>query len=877
MAQVSNESELSAALAGTDPSIQLTADIPVSKQLEVSRDVTISSLYPGIFVLAKAAAFRQNLFFVASGASLHLRCIILDGDLASHCASDCSNRSLVRVNGGSLYLEDGCVLRNNYSAEEGGGVCMQPSSSLTNLFVMKGNARITGCVSKTFGGAAAMASGTPGDRMVLSEQAVITGNLAANGGGLCCHSLTAAAGITVTIGDEVTITENSASSSGGGIYFSGYRSGGAPSSLLKLTDKMVLSGNSACHGGGIYFSSSNAGDRLEISTAAPVCANHASGSGGAVCLLSTLQPASVRIDNTLFQKNTAGTGGMLSLLADNGFFLTADNSSFVQNSATTDASGSGGCMWLQNRSLAQPSGIRLQNCLLEGNQASASGGAIALYAGRSACSFTVADSKFISNRASGSGGALFLGSEGETSFRSEQSSFTENEAGNSGGAVYYSSSGSGTVCFANSSCSSNTAGYEGGALRLCCSDGSLDTSMENSLFSGNTAVNNNGGAIWNGGKYASLLISGASSITDNTCRIGSGGGIYCNTADGTLTLQQNTVVQNNRAGIEESNSGGHGGGICCVPGRLFIRPGANISGNSALQNGGGVSLSKGSRLDMTGGSIRSNTARSQGGGLWNHGGSTAVLTGGDIFLNQAGIGGGIYNDIGSQVYSLNQAALGRRGANRAFSYAPGIYNNGEFYLEGLRDISNGFYIEDRDAVIFLQGALDSGSVIQLDNSGYVSPNLEGTPVIVGEGVSPHLLPAMQDADAFLTPLQDFGGWKIQLSDNHTQIWLLPLIYTIAYENLQGSLSCNPDSYTVVTPDIRLLPPGERHGCRFAGWYSSPQGGRQVKTIPQGSTGNITLYARWVYHRPHGTHRANRICRTGNPPGRSARSLSPSEL
>lgn len=64
-------------------------------------------------------------------------------------------------------------------------------------------------------------------------------------------------------------------------------------------------------------------------------------------------------------------------------------------------------------------------------------------------------------------------------------------------------------------------------------------------------------------------------------------------------------------------------------------------------------------LDMSGGSIHSNTARRQGGGLWNHGGSTAILTGGDIFLNQAGVGGGIYNDIGSQVYKLNQASLGK--------------------------------------------------------------------------------------------------------------------------------------------------------------------------------------------------------------------------
>ena len=70
MAQVSNESELSAALAGTDPSIQLTADIPVTKQLEVGRDVTISSLFPDVFALTKAAGHSQNLFRVASGATL---------------------------------------------------------------------------------------------------------------------------------------------------------------------------------------------------------------------------------------------------------------------------------------------------------------------------------------------------------------------------------------------------------------------------------------------------------------------------------------------------------------------------------------------------------------------------------------------------------------------------------------------------------------------------------------------------------------------------------------------------------------------------------------------------------------------------------------
>lgn len=865
MAQVSNESELSAALAGTDPSIQLTADIPVTKQLEVGRDVTISSLFPDVFALTKAAAYSQNLFRVASGASLHLNSIILDGDMASHPASDSTNRSLIYVNGGSLYLEDGCILRNNYSAAEGGGVSLEASPPLDNLLVMNGSARITGCVSKTSGGAVAMFPASNHDRMELSGQAVLADNSAAYGGGICCHSLTSAAGISLTIDDEVKITGNSASSSGGGIYFSGCRGGGAASSLLRLTGSMVLAGNSAYHGGGVYFCSANAGDRLEISTTAPVSENRASNNGGAVCLTAALQPASVSIDGTIFRENTAGTGGMLYLFSDAGFSLTIQNSRLEKNTAASGASGSGGGLWLQNRSLTSPSEIRLQSCLLEDNQASASGGSIALYAGVSACSFTASGSSFLSNRSSGSGGALLLGSEGETRFLSDGCRFADNEAGNSGGAIYYSSGGTGTVRFINCGISSNTAGYEGGALRLFSGGKTLDTSVENSTFSGNTAVNSSGGAIWNGGGGASLLITGASSVVNNICRIGNGGGIYCNTANGTLTLQGNVIVQNNRAGAVENDSGGNGGGVCCNPGRLLIRPETDISGNSAMQSGGGVSLAEGSMLDMTGGSIRSNTARRQGGGLWNHGGSTAILTGGDIFLNQAGVGGGIYNDIGSQIYKLNQASLGKGGENRASSYAPGIYNNGEFYIEGLRDITNGFYIEDREAVVFLQGDLDSGSIIQLDNSGYVSPNPEGAPVIAGEGTPPHTTLTQQDADAFRKPPQDFDGWEIRLSGNQTQIWLIPIVYSIRYENLEGCLHTNPESYTAVTPDIRLQPPGERTGFSFTGWYNAPGGGRQVTVIPQGSTGNITLYARWVRRRPHIPHRANRICKPGNSP------------
>ena len=62
MAQVSNETELASALAGTDSSIQLTADISVTAVLKVQRDITLSSLSPDIYTLTKAASLSDNMF-----------------------------------------------------------------------------------------------------------------------------------------------------------------------------------------------------------------------------------------------------------------------------------------------------------------------------------------------------------------------------------------------------------------------------------------------------------------------------------------------------------------------------------------------------------------------------------------------------------------------------------------------------------------------------------------------------------------------------------------------------------------------------------------------------------------------------------------------
>lgn len=74
----------------------------------------------------------------------------------------------------------------------------------------------------------------------------------------------------------------------------------------------------------------------------------------------------------------------------------------------------------------------------------------------------------------------------------------------------------------------------------------------------------------------------------------------------------------------------------------------------------------------------------------------------------------------------------------------------------------------------------------------------------------------------------------------------PVSFSITYVlNGGANSSQNPTSYTVETAAITLRDPG-RSGYTFAGWYNDAAfTGSVVLTIPTGSTGNRTLYARWT--------------------------------
>ena len=68
-------------------------------------------------------------------------------------------------------------------------------------------------------------------------------------------------------------------------------------------------------------------------------------------------------------------------------------------------------------------------------------------------------------------------------------------------------------------------------------------------------------------------------------------------------------------------------------------------------------------------------------------------------------------------------------------------------------------------------------------------------------------------------------------------------YTITYI-VTGSPT-TIDTYTIESETITLPVPAETEGYSFEGWFTNPAfaDGTKVEQIPQGSTGNITLYAK----------------------------------
>lgn len=179
-----------------------------------------------------------------------------------------------------------------------------------------------------------------------------------------------------------------------------------------------------------------------------------------------------------------------------------------------------------------------------------------------------------------------------------------------------------------------------------------DTGAQLNLYA--TVINGNsaykGGGIYNDGTF---LAAGMSQLEMNSASF-DGGGLF-NSLNGSATLIDNTVINDNSA------NNGDGGGVAMTGGNVSIS-GGQISGNSAAM-GGGLYVYDGTLTLKGGVTIGQSNDATTGGGLYLGKYSTTTFNGCTISGNEAEYGVGYYYQTGANInpislYNPDQAEQG---------------------------------------------------------------------------------------------------------------------------------------------------------------------------------------------------------------------------
>ncbi|HQU83248.1 MAG TPA: VCBS repeat-containing protein [Pyrinomonadaceae bacterium] len=300
--------------------------------------------------------------------------------------------------------------------------------------------------------------------------------------------------------------------------------------------------------------------------------------GGAI-----LNWATLNISNCAFLNNSDTEGFTVNGLGINNTgtgTLTVSSSVFSGNSGNTVFAGNGGA--IRNDGTAT-----ITNSTFTSNTA-ASGGAIASFGVLSVSGSTFTNNNAFRNGDFG-GGAIFSSRDTtELTATITNCAFNGNTApGNfaGGGAVR---NGSGRMVINGSTFTGNTTYYGGGGVFntsiLAVSGSTFTGNKTNGLFAGQGE--GNGGAIYH---QLSAQTTIADSLISGNEASNSGGGIAYNTNGGTATMTvTNTTISNNLANTETTQSGGAGGGIFADGPGIITVTSSTINGNSTNGGGGGI-------------------------------------------------------------------------------------------------------------------------------------------------------------------------------------------------------------------------------------------------------------------------------------------------
>jgi len=484
------------------------------------------------------------------------------------------------------------IFEGNIATGSGGGVCLSYGDMhITNeQILLYGNEAANGGGAAVLNGSFTLTGGSIG-----SSGATV--NKAINGGGVYVS------GGNVTVSGTGTITNNEATN-GGGVYLTGgyFMLDGAQTLIHKNTaengggvyltkiNPSLLSGsitdNTATgSGGGIYISDQVV--ELDPRGTVILSGNEAAVNGGAVYIKGTdISPAGFEVLNTdldgkvILQDNESSIGG--GVCVNNGYFnIKHDNITIIRNTANFG----GGIAVLSGNFTMNAGSV---GAVGNGNSAE-NGGGLYVVGG----SVQINDGTVAYNTALNGGGAYVSGSGGLVlnggSFQFNSVSPTDQYAANGGGFYIdggnFTMSGGSVICNTANADDFGLGGYGGG---FYISGGSFN--MNNGIVAQNIAAASQtqnggygGGGYINGGDFIMRdgMLGGASLSDANTAV--NGGGLYV--SDGNVTII-NGMIQYNSASAD-------GGGLYVSsqmnPVEVIMLSGY-LCNNFAGVNGGGMAV-----------------------------------------------------------------------------------------------------------------------------------------------------------------------------------------------------------------------------------------------------------------------------------------------
>ncbi|MGI9252414.1 MAG: hypothetical protein ACR2J8_01600 [Thermomicrobiales bacterium] len=332
--------------------------------------------------------------------------------------------------GGGVYSEDLTIDKNLVlQACHGESVTLQNLTDATRTIVLSNTptVRITGitvtcgtCVTGSGGGISGLAN------LTLDGSASVTGNAnSGNGGGILMEAELLTGDYVLAMVDTASISDNSADSYGGGLYF-GKTTGGASTFTVTMDDDASITGNVSSGGAGMKLYREG---RVVMRGNSRIDGNEVkhlvdSYDGGAIAFVYIEAPAGT----TIFEMH---------------------DSSKITNNIADDAGGAVNVTRPGNAVLMVMDGTSE----VSGNSAGGDGGGFSIYAALTPTSLTVKDTAVIrNNTATGNGGGVLLG--GDAALVLQGSASVTGNTAASGGGVY--SVLTGTSVTGGSAVTSNT-------------------------------------------------------------------------------------------------------------------------------------------------------------------------------------------------------------------------------------------------------------------------------------------------------------------------------------------------------------------------------------------------------------------------------------